>query len=204
MKNMKRMLTSLLLAMAVLPAMQAQVSIKDPNITFFGLDFSKSKMLGTDGFSNPGDIVGRIFGEWNSLIVNEKDKYNVKYAFQKAEVNYDFSIVDKRNATVNANELVTNNSYSIDEKTVAGVIKNYSSKTKGLGVVLVVEKFDKTEEKASVFVTYFDIGAKKVLLTERVTAAPVGFGFRNYWAGAIAKILKECHNKTAGWEAASK
>lgn len=201
---MKTRFTLVIFLTIAVQTLQAQVSVKDKSITFFGLDFSKCKMVGTDGFSNPSDITGRMFGEWNNLIVNEKAKYDVKYAFNKTEVTYDFSIVEKRNATVKAAELVTNNSYQIDAKTVGTVIKGYTGKTKGLGIVLVVEKFDKTEELASVFVTYFDIAGRKVLLTERVTAKPVGFGFRNYWAGAIAKILKDCHNKTSGWEASAK
>eukprot|EP01034_Spumella_vulgaris_P017007 gene17007-21684_t len=106
-------------------------------------------MVGTDGFSDPNDIVSRIFGEWNNLMVNEKAKYDVKYAFNKTDAEYDFSVVEKRNAAVKAGELVTNNSYKIDEKAVAAAIKGYSSKAKGLGIVLVVEKFDKTEELAS-------------------------------------------------------
>lgn len=180
---------------------QAQVSVKDKAITFYGLDFSKARMVGTEGFSNPNDIVNRIFGEWNGLIVSEPDKYDVKSAFNKTEVTNDFSIVEKRNKAVKPDELVTNNSYSFDEKTVDGIVRAYSSSNKGLGIVLVVEKFDKGQELASLFVTYFDAGSKKVLLTERVTAQPVGFGFRNYWAGAIAKILKDCHKQSPKWEA---
>jgi len=182
----------------------AQVSASDKSITFYGLDFSKSKMVGNDGFSNPDDIVNRIFGEWNNLLVNEKSKYDVKFAFNKSEVDYDFDIVNKRNLGVSASTLVTNNSYGIDEKIVASIIKSYSPKSKKLGIVLIVEKFDKTEEKASLFITYFNPTTKKVLLTKRMTAAPVGFGFRNYWAGAIAKILKQSNPVSGQWEAASK
>lgn len=198
---MKKITILLLFITATAAVLRAQTSIKDKSVTFFGLDFSKCRMIGSDGFSNPADIVNRIFGEWNNLIVNEKTKYDVEFAFNKTEVKYSFDIVSRRNLSVNPGELVTNNTYSFDDKTVASVIKSYAVKEKGLGIVLVVEKFDKTEELATVFVTYFDMGSKKVLLSERVSAKPVGFGFRNYWAGAIAKILKDCHNKTPGWEA---
>lgn len=197
---MKKITILLLFITSTVAALRAQTSVKDKSITFYGLDFSKARMVGTDGFTNPSDIVNRIFGEWNSLLVNERTKYDVEFAFGKSEVKYSFDIVSRRNLSVNPNELVTNNSYGFDEKTVASVIKGYSTKEKGLGIVLVVEKFDKTQELASVFVTYFDIASKKVLLTERMTAKPVGFGIRNYWAGAIAKILKDCHNKVPGWE----
>ena len=201
---MKPLIFCICLIFSLKTVSNAQVSATDKSITFYGLDFSKSKMVGNDGFSNPSDIVNRIFGEWNNLLVNEKSKYDVKFAFNKSEVDYDFDIVNKRNLSVNASELVSNNSYSFDEKTVASIVKGYSTKNKKLGIVFIVEKFDKTEEKASVFITYFDPSSKKVLLTKRMTAAPVGFGFRNYWAGAIAKILKQSNSVSKQWEAASK
>jgi len=201
---MKPLFLSICLVFSLKTISNAQVSASDKSITFYGLDFSKSKMVGNDGFSNPDDIVNRIFGEWNNLLVNEKSKYDVKFAFNKSEVDYDFDIVNKRNLAVSASTLVTNNSYSIDEKIVASIIRGYSPKSKKLGIVLIVEKFDKTEEKASIFITYFNPTTKKVILTKRMTAAPVGFGFRNYWAGAIAKILKQSNPLSVQWEAASK
>jgi hypothetical protein len=42
-------------------------------------------------------------------------------------------------------------------------------KTEGIGLVFIIDSFDKSTEKAKVWVTFFDIASKKVLLTEQVT-----------------------------------
>lgn len=201
---MKKYFSIALAGLVLVLNMNAQTSIKDREATFYGLDFSKAKMIGSDGFTNPTDIVERFFFEWNNLLLEEKSKYDVKVAFQKDVVDYDFGPVSARNKTVKASELVINSSYSLDEKTVAGMVKLYSLKGKGLGIVLIVEKFDKINEEASVYVTYFDKANKKVLLTRKVTGKPSGFGLKNYWANSIARILGKCKDYVKAWEAGSK
>jgi hypothetical protein len=58
-----------------------------------------------------------------------------------------------------------------------------------------VESFDKTGEQASMYVTFINLSSKKVLMTERLTAEPTGFGLRNYWAGAVYSMYKQISKK---------
>lgn len=39
-----------------------------------------------------------------------------------------------------------------------------------------------------------DMRTKEILIHERFTAKPRGFGIRNYWAGSINRIMKEIKN----------
>ncbi len=184
--------------------LSAQISIKEREATFYGLDFSRSKMVGSDGFTNATEIVDRFFFEWNNLLLDEKSKFNVKTAFNKDVVDYDFGPVSARNKTVKPAELVINSSYTIDEKVVEQAVKAYTIKGKGLGIVLIVEKFDKTNALATVWVTYFDKSNKKILLTRKVTGKPSGFGLKAYWANAIARIMESCRGYVKAWEAGSR
>jgi hypothetical protein len=198
-------LAVLFVAVAYTLHMQAQqVTIQERQATFYGLDFSKSKMVGSEGFSNPTDIVDRFFFEWNNLLLDEKSKYNVKTAFNKDVIDYDFSIVSEKNKTVKPSELVTNSSYGIDEKVVEQQVKSYNVKGKGLGIVIIVEKFDKTNDLATVWATYFDKSNKKILLTRKVIGKPSGFGLKSYWANAIGRIMENCRGYAKSWEAGSR
>jgi hypothetical protein len=67
----------------VMSNVHAQTTIRDREATFYGLDFSKIKMIGSEGFTNPTDIVDRFFFEWNNMMFDEKSKYNVKKVFNK-------------------------------------------------------------------------------------------------------------------------
>ena len=40
---------------------------KVDEITFYGLDFSNIKLVGSDGFTDPWDIKNRLFNSWNML-----------------------------------------------------------------------------------------------------------------------------------------
>jgi len=81
----------------------------------------------------------------------------------------------------------------IERSAIDGMVKKYSSAEKkdGVGLVFVIENFNKSAQVADVYVTFFDIASKKILLCEKMSGAARGVGMRNYWAGAIKAIIKE-------------
>lgn len=159
-------------------------------IVWFGVDFTQARLIGADGFTDVPKIKDYYFKEWNDVIVTESDKYNIGKYFAKSSVKRDLTVCERRNKTVNISTLVTNNSYTLDRSAIDKVIKDYKSTEKGTGLVFVVESFDKTKEKAFIYVTTFDIATKKIIKCVKVEGSAVGFGFRNYWLGAIANVMK--------------
>ncbi len=61
----------------------------------------------------------------------------------------------------------------------------------GVGMVLIAERFSKTEAKACTWPTFFDLGTHAVLHTERVCKEPSGGGFRNYWLNPMRDTIRE-------------
>ena len=74
-----------------------------------------------------------------------------------------------------------------------GMIKKYSAdiKKQGIGVSFIIENFNKGTQEATLFVVFFDIATKKVLVCEKMSGKAMGVGMRNYWAGAIKAILRQ-------------
>ncbi len=161
-------------------------------IVWAGIDFSEARLIGSEGFSNPYDIKDRFFNAWNNLILAESDKYNVREFYQKNKVINDLSVVNKRNETPDPDDLVINESYSLDPQTIVSIVRDYDLEKKddGVGLVYIVESFDKTGVMATVHVVFFDIETKQILWQEEYHEKPGGFGLRNYWAGAIMKVMK--------------
>ena len=168
----------------------AQADIKSNEVTWFGVDFSKAKMVGEAGFTDPAKIQSYYFNEWNNLIITESEKYNIGKYFKKTKVNRNLDISKKRNANVLVADLVTNNSHSISTAEAEAVAKAYAKSGDGLGLVFVVENFDKTTESASIYVVFFDMKTGKALSSKKVSGKPGGFGVRNYWLGAILDVMK--------------
>jgi len=170
-------------------------------IIWFGLDFSKSKMIGQ--FDQGAGIAPATGSEvktkwipaWNGVILNEPEKYDLKKTFRKTSVYKDLSVVNKSNAKIDVDNIMTYNDYKLKnaETDIQEIISGYGNgdKTEGIGVVFIVEYFDKVAQTASVYVTFFDIATKKVLFREHMYAKGGGFGLRNYWCKTIFEILKQ-------------
>ncbi len=160
-------------------------------ITWFGLDFSKAKMVGSVGFTDPSQIQSYYLDQWNSVIVAEADKYNIAKYYKRPTVKNNLDVVKARNSKVVASTLVTDNTYTLSEADAQSVVKSYKGKGAGTGLLFVVESFSKTAEQASVYVILFDIGSGKVNTIKKQTGKASGFGFRNYWLGAITNVMKK-------------
>lgn len=202
-------ITFIFISMAISIQQKAQnkegdVFTKD-EIVWIGLDFSKAKLVGQfdQGAgvmpATGSDIKVKYIPAWNMLILNEQKKYNIGKAFRKIKVFNDIGIVEKSNSAIDVDNLITYNDYKFDNSntTIQEIISGYSrgEKADGIGLVFIIESFNKPAERASLYVTFFDIATKKVLFTEKMIGKPGGFGLRNYWAGSIKNILNQIDDR---------
>ena len=65
----------------------------------------------------------------------------------------------------------------------------------GIGLIIVVESFDKLSVKSSMYFTFFDLNSREILFSEKMVAKPGGFGLRNFWASTIYVNLKSIEKK---------
>ncbi len=166
-------------------------------IEFVGLDFSQAKMVGADGFNDPGKIQSYYFGAWNGLLLSESEKYDVKGAFMKAEMDYDIEVVESRNETVDFMEMVTNKTpKSFSDETIQNAINQYDTKAMqaDFGLTFLVHSFNKFQERGYIYVVIFDAKSKKVLFSDRMDGEAGGFGFRNYWARSVYEVIEKIKN----------
>lgn len=163
-----------------------------PTLVWCGLDFSQVKCIGPDGFSEPDEVKNRYFDAWNDLVLAESNKYNVQEFYKKGKLINDLSVVTQRNEIPEVEDLVINESYAFEEGQIEKMIRAYDLKDndEGLGLVYVVETLNKSAQEAAIHVVFFDIASKEVLWQQKYTEKPGGFGFRNYWAGAIHNTME--------------
>jgi hypothetical protein len=183
----------------------AQNTAKDvftkDQIVWFGLDFSKAKMIGAfdqgagAAPATGSDIKTKYVPGWNRIILNEPDKYDLKKTFRKTEVFKDLSVVEASNSRIDPDNFLTYNDYKFDipNAVIEGILNSYTKgeKTEGIGLVFIVEYFNKADEKASYYVTFFDIATKKILFTQHMTGKAGGIGLRNYWIKTVKDVLDQ-------------
>ena len=183
-------------------AQDACVFFKQSGITWYGIDFSRVKMIGP-GFNNPNDIKMNYFTSWNNLILNESEKFNLYNFLHKTKVDYNLELVTKSNSLVDETKMVTYNSVTtpLEEVDLSNIVAGYDfGDVEGYGTLLVVESFNKIEQKGTFYIVFFDIKTKKVLVTKQLSGMARGVGLRNYWAGSIYEALKKCGRSYYRWE----
>ncbi len=166
--------------------------------TWFGLDFSNAYFLNSLKFGNPETLKNYLFKAWNILILAEKDKYDIGKAFYKDSITFSLENVTERYKKVNVFDRIIddpNKALHLTVENVKEIIREYHFKPeeKGLGIVFIVESFDKFEQTGYYWVTLFSIEDKEVLLTERMSGKSSGFGLKNYWAGSYYHVLKNIY-----------
>ncbi len=182
-------------------AQKTQSDVFNTNdVVFYGLDFSKARFIGTEGFKNPPLLKNSFFNSWNHLLVNERDKYSIEEFFGKTNVEYDISAVEERNQTPKVEDLVINKSYTLPQSETAAMVKALKTDQKeGIGLVFIVESYSKFAENGTMYVTFFDIANKEILLQKKMSGKAGGFGFRNYWSATVFSVLKECKKAYPRW-----
>lgn len=201
---MKNFICTLILISCAFQFSYAQNSSKKvftgTSIVWFGLDFSKVKLMDGAGIPYPEEVKTKYALAWNNLFLSEKDKYNLQEFYSKSKVKYDIKGVKEVNSTIDAEELVSYDDYEFDKSTVEEMIKLYPSKNEtGIGLVFVVESLSKVENAANTHMTFFDIESREILFHQKMQGQPGGFGQRNFWAGAFYDILKQSKKKWKKW-----
>lgn len=167
-------------------------------VVFLGLDFTQAKYIGPAGFMDPNAILNQHMVSWNNLIEFEPKKFSLVKPLKLREEQYVAKVGDMitYNKKANVADNITSENYTLTEDQARKAVGKYSlSVNEGIGVVYVVESLSKNAEKMTAWITFIDLPTKKILLTEKIEGKAGGFGFRNYWAGAVYKMNENVGSK---------
>ena len=171
-------------------------------IVYAGLDFTMTQFRGRD-FEKPSEIKSEYFKSWNDVVVDETRKYDIPRFFDKREVVYDVSNTMARNSYRSTSSMLTTRKPShFSLSSVQKELYNVSlKKSKGIGLLFVIEYFDNEENETSMWVTLFDISSKKILIAERLSGKPDGHGVRNYWVNSVYDVMEQVNDRCfSQWE----
>ena len=187
---------------------KADILNGDKEITWLGIDFTQLKLMGpATPWKDAGEITNvqmrdKYFPGWNSLFINEQKKYDVAGAVSRMEVKFATDVTEKANNGMKGDVFSEDpNEYKhLDEGKIASLVSKYDYQgKKGIGMMFFMESMSKGKEEGALWVTFVDMNAKKVLLTQRVTEEAGGFGFKNFWAKTFAGALKDTQKGLKNW-----
>lgn len=202
MKNIIVLLMISLVSGNVFSQQASDLFRNDTQITWLGIDFSSVQLTGDfsefqgAGSNGVEDVKEKYFPAWNLLIVNEATKFDIKGMLQKNSMKNDIDMIMERNKKASTANMSTYNPKIFDEGKIQNIVSSYSLSGKsGIAVLFIAESLNKSNVEAVFHLVAIDMKTKKVLVQERYTEAPAGIGVRNFWAGAIYKIIKNFKKK---------
>ena len=178
----------------------------ETNVTWLGIDFTDVKVMGHTDMELE-DLVARQFQGINELVLAEPKKFDLPKAFHKESVASDLSLVKAKNKGISDSQIKSDNDADLarfSNATIDKMVKSYDfGSKKGIGVIFFMEGMSKKKERSYIWVTFIDMGSKKVLYTERMEEKVGGFGLRNYYAKSIYEALEDIEKKYKDWKKAN-
>jgi hypothetical protein len=102
MKKITLLLAALFVSVSLFAQSKSDIFDGDKEITWLGLDFSQLKFIGDAAqWKDAGEITNsqmrdKYFPGWNTLFINEKDRYKVADAVRRTEVSYAIDVIFSR------------------------------------------------------------------------------------------------------------
>ena len=166
--------------------------LKEREVTWLGIDFSKATFT-RKGFDIPNDVLQLYLNEWNALIISDQKKYDIRVAFRKPTIHFDLSIIKKQNKLHKGDAPirdVVRMENLLNTNTIANHIRQATiPNTSKYALFFMVESFDSTIKKGSVWVVVLKSDTKELVLCEKFTEKPSGFSIKSYWARIFFNIL---------------
>lgn len=175
---------------------EQQVAQAD-EITYVGLDFTQAVVIGESVTGE--ELVNKFFRAWNNVVYSEESKYDFAKTFKKKNVKRDISYISKINDQRDPEDVVAYENQTITEDELVQHINSYEIEGSGVGLVFVVENFNKLEEEGTMWVTFFDMDTKKVLMAKHMSGDAGGFGMKNFWARTVYNVLNNSKKKYKKW-----
>jgi hypothetical protein len=170
-------------------------------ITWLGLDFTAAKFQGDRERLGTESDLRKLITTWNNLMMNEPEKFDVGKSLDRSLLKNAIPMTIQHNEGLNLSQPDDGKATHMTKEDISHIVSSYKFKSlSGVGLLFVVESFNKIEEKAFIWVTFINLNTKEVLFTERLAGAPSGFGIRNYWGGGVYSVIKQIKSKYGSWK----
>ena len=145
-------------------------------------------------YASPGLVWDQLAADWNTMAINEPMK-----RFEK-ELTIDLvadlpepdgQTVPRKEGWFRMDVLAKATPSTMSAATVSAIVKRYRITAKeGTALVVIADRFAKSEDRGCVWPTLFDVASREVLATRQECHAPGGLEFRNYWFRPVVDAME--------------
>ena len=194
---MKRnlLLLAAVISIMCLQAQDASLVWSSSSMSWFGIDFTKAKILGFQ--DSPHTIRDQYFKDWNDVTI----PMDLTKMFDKKAVYKDPNGILKDDRARETETMNQGDDVELTEDEIAARVKEMGtgSKKAGLGMMFIVQSINKGTETALVNVVFFDIATRKVVWSKKLSAKVSGGNTKSAVAAAMKDIFTQIDKKE--WKA---
>jgi len=198
---MKKILFAILLSLMVVsaPSQTAPDLFRyDVPVTWLGIDFSHVRLIGNFsefqefGEKSPVEIVTDYFPKWNRIVLDEREKYDIRGMLRRMDISYDIDMIMNQNYRTDPDSIWWYTARRFTAEDIQAFVDGYDLGGKeGIGILFIAECLDKSYEEAWFHFVAINMKTGEILLQQRLRGEPGGFGLRNYWANSVYRVIKD-------------
>lgn len=197
MKTLLRILTVMLFAGSAAAQTSQDLFRSDVQFTWLGIDYSHVKLVGDfaeffeAGEKSTWQIRDIYFPRWNSIIMEEPAKYDIRGMLRKSDIVYDIDMISSLNASTPLEDLESDNPVRFSDDDIQFFVQQYNlSGKEGIGIAFIAECLNKNALEAWYHFVAIDMQSHQILFHARLRGEPKGFGLRNYWANSVYRVIR--------------
>lgn len=166
--------------------------LKADTIIWYGFDFSQLKLTNGDKVDQAATIKYRDGPAWVECLEESFTESELRKCFYK-------KYIINTESTKSSFELLDDNNwvivkpFALDTGLIGNIIKQYDHQNnKGIGLVVLLENFNKYQEEVSEFMVFFDIVSNEIIYLVRITGKTYGIGMTKHWCDhGVVEITKD-------------
>ena len=209
MKTMLNARTLLVGCLSVFVFASAHASSRDiveaEEIHLYGIDYSRSQMIGILEGKGYDDIFPGFTAAWNSLLVKEQLDIIFK-SLGKKDLAFDIDPTIAANASAPTEVIVRRGGRDrdlaphISNGLILETLEGYRLKeASGLGMVFIMDALVENKKQACLHTVFFDIETRLPHGSFFGCYEASGFGFRNYWFHPVKEAIQEIKPQYKAW-----
>lgn len=166
--------------------------INAPSVFWYGFDVSNSHMLDFAKFQQGKVILGANIPAILSILEKIYTKKYIKRLTQKDSVVMNMVTLQDLYENIDPDKFIVRRNIEISIDSIKTIVKNYILPQKeGMGLVVIVEMFNKPEKYVTGYVTFFDMATREVFYATKMKDNPGGKGgFNYYWGNGIINLTR--------------
>ena len=192
------MLVVLTISFTTIHAQDLKGFSQEKTMTFFGVDYSNTLYVGTEGFNDVEKIATYYPNAWNELFRKEYKKFSLTKYLYKDNVFNSLKVVDSINRIIAKKDLKLRLGNVVNESKLMTISKakqtalgyNLNSDKNKYGAVVFATEYNKTSNRGSYILVALNLENNTVAYAKKFEGKTKGFGFRNFWAGSYYSALK--------------